>query len=78
MYLDVQECKDVDDLQNLKHMMILYSRGSFGKQSDQWTKCVIKYLYDAYDEGSEMLLAFLIEVCTVSVYKHVNIQDITI
>ena len=28
--------------------MDLYSKGTFGKDALQWTKCVVKYLHDNY------------------------------
>ena len=27
---------------------VSYSHGTFGKDSSQWTKCVVKYLHDVY------------------------------
>lgn len=42
--------------------MTLYSRRTFSKESFQWTKCVVKYLYDTYAHLSFNMLAFLIEV----------------
>lgn len=42
--------------------MTLYSRRTFSKESFQWTKCVVKYLYDAYSHLSHNMLAFLVEV----------------
>ena len=33
---------------NLGTVMSLYSRGTFGKDSSQWTKCVVKYVHDVY------------------------------
>lgn len=35
-------------LENLGTVMTLYSRKTFSKESFQWTKCVVKYLYDTY------------------------------
>ena len=29
-------------------VMDLYSKGTFGKDALQWTKCVVKYLHDNY------------------------------
>lgn len=49
-------------LENLGTVMTLYSRHTFSKESFQWTKCVVKYLYDAYAHLSLNMLAFLIEV----------------
>ncbi|PNF32075.1 hypothetical protein B7P43_G05726 [Cryptotermes secundus] len=42
--------------------MTLYSRRTFSKESFQWTKCVVKYLYDTYAHLSLNMLAFLVEV----------------
>ncbi|KAF5298944.1 hypothetical protein FQR65_LT19560 [Abscondita terminalis] len=49
-------------LENLGTVMNLYSRRTFSKESFQWTKCVVKYLYDTYSHLSLNMLAFLIEV----------------
>ncbi|XP_073975779.1 microtubule binding protein furry isoform X3 [Rhodnius prolixus] len=49
-------------LENLGTVMTLYSRRTFSKESFQWTKCVIKYLYDTYAHLSSNMLAFLVEV----------------
>lgn len=35
-------------LENLGTVMTLYSRRNFSKDTFQWTKCVVKYLYDTY------------------------------
>jgi hypothetical protein len=49
--------------------MTLYSRRTFSKESFQWTKCVVKYLYDTYAHLSLNMLAFLVEVkCTFILY----------
>lgn len=42
--------------------MTLYSRRNFSKESFQWTKCVVKYLYDTYAHLSLNMLAFLVEM----------------
>lgn len=42
--------------------MTLYSRRTFSKESFQWTKCVVKYLYDHYSNFSFNMLGFLVEV----------------
>ena len=42
--------------------MTLYSRRTFSKESFQWTKCVVKYLYDLYSQFSFNMLGFLVEV----------------
>ena len=49
-------------LENLSTVMTLYSRRTFRKESFQWTKCVVKYLYDLYSHFSFNLLGFLVEV----------------
>lgn len=49
-------------LDNLATIMTLYSRRSFSKESFQWTKCVVKYLYDAYSHIFYSLITFLVEV----------------
>lgn len=56
-------CREQSEkLDNLATVMTLYSRGTFGKDSFQWTKCVVKYLYDVYSGMSDLLVAFLVEV----------------
>lgn len=42
--------------------MSLYSRGTFGKDSFQWTKCVVKYVLDVYGTASLSMISFLVEV----------------
>ena len=49
-------------LENLATVMTLYSKGTFSKESLQWTKCVVKYLYDLYSRFSFNMLGFLVEV----------------
>jgi hypothetical protein len=49
-------------LENLGTVMTLYSRRTFSKESFQWTKCVVKYLWDTYSHLSLHMLAFLVEV----------------
>ncbi|CAB3359556.1 Hypothetical predicted protein [Cloeon dipterum] len=49
-------------LENLGTVMSLYSRRTFSKESFQWTKCVVKYLYDTYAHFGLTMLAFLVEV----------------
>ncbi|XP_031631503.1 protein furry isoform X3 [Contarinia nasturtii] len=49
-------------LENLGTVMTLYSRKTFSKESFQWTKCVVKYLYDTYAHMGLHMLAFLVEV----------------
>ncbi|XP_076468272.1 protein furry-like isoform X4 [Babylonia areolata] len=51
-----------EDLTNLATVMSLYSRGTFGKDSVQWTKCVVKYLLDVYACSALTLVSFLVEV----------------
>ncbi|XP_026680249.1 protein furry-like [Diaphorina citri] len=48
-------------LENLGTVMTLYSRRTFSKESFQWTKCVVKYLYDSYSHLSMTMLTFLVE-----------------
>ena len=58
-----QTCQEMSSkLDNLATVMNLYSHGTFAKDCFQWTKCVIKYLYDVYTNMNESLIAFLIEV----------------
>lgn len=42
--------------------MTLYSKRSFSKECFQWTKCVVKYLHDAYSHAFLGIINFLIEV----------------
>ncbi|CAG0921746.1 unnamed protein product [Notodromas monacha] len=49
-------------LENLATVMTLYSRRTFSKESFQWTKCVVKYLHDAYSHLSPTIISFLVEV----------------
>uniref|UniRef100_A0A4Y0BE06 Protein furry n=1 Tax=Anopheles funestus TaxID=62324 RepID=A0A4Y0BE06_ANOFN len=49
-------------LENLGTVMTLYSRKTFSKESFQWTKCVVKYLYDTYAHMGLHMLAFLTEI----------------
>lgn len=49
-------------LEYLGTVMTLYSRRTFCKESFQWTKCVVKYLYDTYAHLGLHMLAFLVEV----------------
>lgn len=49
-------------LENLATVMTLYSRRTFSKESFQWTKCVVKYLYDTYAHLGLNMIAFLVEV----------------
>jgi hypothetical protein len=49
-------------LENLGTVMTLYSRRTFSKESFQWTKCVVKYLWDTYSHLSMQMLAFLVEI----------------
>ena len=58
-----QMCQEQSsNLDNLATVMTLYSRGTFAKDSFQWTKCVVKYLYDVYAAMNDTLIAFLAEV----------------
>ncbi|KAI1301913.1 Protein furry -like protein-like [Halotydeus destructor] len=49
-------------LENLATVMTLYSRRSFSKECFQWTKCVVKYLYDAYSPVFLDVTSFLVDV----------------
>ncbi|CAG0903073.1 unnamed protein product [Darwinula stevensoni] len=49
-------------LENLATVMTLYSHRNFSKESFQWTKCVVKYLHDAYSHLSLVVITFLVEV----------------
>ncbi|KAG1696979.1 Protein furry -like [Nymphon striatum] len=51
-----------EKLENLATVMTLYSKRTFSKESFQWTKCVVKYLYDAYSHLSLTMMVFLVEV----------------
>ena len=55
--------------------MTLYSRRTFNKESFQWTKCVVKYLYDTHSHLSQAMLNFLVEVrrqIQIHKYKYAN------
>ncbi|KAK3100413.1 hypothetical protein FSP39_019611 [Pinctada imbricata] len=72
-----QKCKDAADhivqmcsqkserLNNLATVMSLYSHGTFGRDSFQWTKCVVKYLLDVYVTASFSMISFLVEVSEI-------------
>ncbi|XP_029647107.1 protein furry isoform X5 [Octopus sinensis] len=49
-------------LDNLATVMSLYSRGTFNKDSLQWTKCVVKYLLDVYLSASLSMVTLLVEI----------------
>ncbi|GAB6027284.1 hypothetical protein CHUAL_001566 [Chamberlinius hualienensis] len=49
-------------LENLATVMTLYSRRTFSKESFQWTKCVVKYLFDSYAHYGLGMMSFLVEV----------------
>ena len=55
-------------LENLATVMTLYSHRNFSKESFQWTKCVVKYLHDAYSHLSLVMITFLVEVCCHSIF----------
>lgn len=55
-------CQRSTKMENLSTVMSLYSRRSFSKESFQWTKCVVKYLYDAYAGVFQELTSFLVEI----------------
>ncbi|XP_015783421.1 protein furry [Tetranychus urticae] len=50
------------NMENLATVMTLYSKKAFSKESFQWTKCVVKYLFDAYPYNFPSLVTFLVEV----------------
>ena len=56
--------EQANQLENLATVMMLYSQGTFTKDSLQWTKCVVKYLYDVYAHLSDTITVFLVEVLT--------------
>ncbi|GAB0086169.1 protein furry [Sergentomyia squamirostris] len=64
-------------LENLGTVMILYSRKTFSKESFQWTKCVVKYLYDTYAHMGLHMLAFLIEVLEKG-WQQVQLQVLSV
>ncbi|XP_022655915.1 protein furry-like isoform X2 [Varroa destructor] len=49
-------------LENLATVMTLYSQRAFSKESLQWCKCIVKYLYDAYHDVFLHLVGFLVEM----------------
>jgi len=49
-------------LDNLATVMTLYSRRSFSKDAFQWTKCVVKYLYDAYPRALPNVIPLLVDM----------------
>ncbi|GAB1603756.1 protein furry-like isoform X6 [Argonauta hians] len=51
-----------EQLENLATVMSLYSRGTFNKDSLQWTKCVVKYLLDVYLSASLSMVTLLVEI----------------
>lgn len=57
-----QVSKSVERLDGFSTVMHLYSKRAFTKDAKQWGKCVVKYMYDAYQEFCNPLLTFLIEV----------------
>lgn len=57
-------------LDNLATVMTLYSRRSFSKECYQWTKCVVKYLYDAHSHAFLGIINFLTEVCKFEKKKY--------
>lgn len=52
-------------LEHLATIMTLYSRRSFSKDQFQWTKCVVKYLFDGYSHVFPSLVSFLVEVSSL-------------
>jgi len=47
--------------------MTQYSRQTFMKGAFQWTKCVVHHLYSVYSSVSDQIIAFLVEVSSLSV-----------
>lgn len=58
-------------LENLGTVMTLYSRKTFSKESFQWTKCVVKYLYDTYAHMGKMTLYYF-SICVRITVCHVT------
>jgi hypothetical protein len=54
--------EQANQLDNLAKVMTLYSQGTFNKDSLQWTKCVVKYVYDVYSHLEDTIIVFLVEV----------------
>ena len=46
----IQRSTKLEHLKNLAHVMNLYSTGNFGKDRAQWTKCVITYLSEYFQQ----------------------------
>ncbi|CAG9782167.1 unnamed protein product [Diatraea saccharalis] len=63
-------------LENLGTVMTLYSRRTFSKESFQWTKCVVKYLWDTYSHLSLQMIAFLVEVLEKVSYLFTDILNL--
>ena len=55
--------------------MRLYSRGTFGKDAHQWTKCVVKYLTDIYGSEHLHVITLLLEVCELTVKQQIFAFD---
>lgn len=49
-------------LENLSTIMNLYSRRSFSKDAFQWTKCVVKYLFDVYPNTLPQAIPMLVKL----------------
>lgn len=46
----IQKTTKIEQLKNLAHVMNLYSTSNFGKDCVQWTKCVITYLSEYFEQ----------------------------
>jgi len=63
----VQVCREQSSrLEYLASVMLSYSKSTFAKDCFQWTKCVVKYLYDVYSSLSDIMIAFLVEVSVIA------------
>lgn len=51
-----------DEIMNLQTVLSLYSRKAFSKDAFQWTKCVVKYIYDAYPRSLPSMFPILLDL----------------
>lgn len=56
------EENSLKQLENLSTVMNLYSRRSFSKDAFQWTKCVVKYLFDVYPSILPQAIPLLVKL----------------
>lgn len=49
-FIKIQKTTKIEQLKNLHHVMNLYMTKSFGKDRAQWTKCVITYLSEFFQQ----------------------------